>query len=150
MQYCRHLILLFLMFPVLAWTQSLNQAVAKPLLAAKEAVHDFGKIPQGRPVFDDFVVENQSHAPVQIENVQASCGCTSPEWSKEPIQAIGKSVVKVGFNAAAEGPFEKTIQVFYGGGQQVQLVIKGDVWRTPDQPAPANRVIAHLKTVRIK
>jgi Protein of unknown function (DUF1573) len=150
MQYCRHLILLFLMSPVLAWSQSLHQTVVKPLLATKESVYDFGRIPQGRPVFHDFIVENQSQGVVQIVNVQASCGCTSPEWSKEPIQAEGKSVVKVGFNAAADGPFEKTIQVFYEGGQQVQLIIKGDVWRTPDQPAPANKVIAHLKTVRIK
>jgi Protein of unknown function (DUF1573) len=150
MQYYRHLILLFLMFPVLAWAQNTNQVVVKPLLSSKEMVYDFGRIAQGRPVLHDFFVENQSTVPLQIENVQASCGCTSPEWSKEPIQAGKNSLIKVGFNAAAEGPFEKTIQVFYGGGQQIQLVIKGDVWRTPDQPAPANRVISNLKTIKIK
>jgi len=88
--------------------------------------------------------------PVVIDNVQASCGCTTPEWTKEPIAPGGKTNLRVGFNAAAEGPFEKTIQVFYQQGKQLELAIRGNVWKTPDQPAPPNKTVAALKTVRFK
>ncbi|MEY3433590.1 MAG: hypothetical protein RL131_1526, partial [Bacteroidota bacterium] len=102
----------------------------------------------GKPVFYEFEISNQGTSPVSLENVMASCGCTTPEWSTEPI-AIGKSsTIKVGYNSAAPGPFEKTIQVIYGGGQMQVLTIKGNVWKTPDQPAPSNKSLALLKTLK--
>ena len=140
----------FFFLPVftLAQVQTSDQHIG--MLEARKSVFDFGSIPQGRPVFHVFIVENPSLKPVLIDNIQASCGCTTPEWSKEPVAPGAKSEVKVGFNAAAEGPFEKTIQVFYAGGQQLVLTIKGNVWKTPDQPAPPNRIVSSLKTVRLK
>ena len=140
----------FFFLPVftLAQVQTSDQQVG--VLETRKSVFDFGSIPQGRPVFHVFLLENPSLKPVLIDNIQASCGCTTPEWSKEPVAPGAKSEVKVGFNAAAEGPFEKTIQVFYAGGQQLVLTIKGNVWKTPDQPAPPNRIVSSLKTVRLK
>ena len=146
----RILQVVFFFLPVftLAQVQTGDQYIG--VLEARISVFDFGSIPQGRPVFHVFKLENPSLKPVFIDNIQASCGCTTPEWSKEPVAPGAKSEVKVGFNAAAEGPFEKTIQVFYAGGQQIVLTIKGNVWKTPDQPAPPNRMVSLLKTVRLK
>jgi hypothetical protein len=146
----RILQVVFFFLPVftLAQVQTSDQQVG--VLETRKSVFDFGSIPQGRPVFHVFLLENPSLKPVLIDNVQASCGCTTPEWSKEPVAPGAKSEVKVGFNAAAEGSFEKTIQVFYAGGQQIVLTIKGNVWKTPDQPAPPNRIVSALKTVRLK
>jgi len=146
----RVLQVVFFFLPVftLAQVQTSNQHIG--MLEARKSVFDFGSIPQGRPVFHVFILENPSLKPVLIDNIQASCGCTTPEWSKQPVAPGAKSEVKVGFNAAAEGPFEKTIQVFYAGGQQLVLTIKGNVWKTPDQPAPPNRIVSSLKTVRLK
>lgn len=113
-----------------------------------EMVYDFGKIPQGKPVHHLFQATNTSSKVVTIENVQASCGCTTPEWSRDPIVAGGNSPIKVGYNAAAIGYFEKTINVQYGQGLSETITIKGTVWKTPEQPAPENKGIAGLRAIK--
>jgi hypothetical protein len=83
-----------------------------------------------------------------IDNVQASCGCTTPEWSREPIAPGGTSIIKVGYNSAAPGYFEKTITLMYAEGMTSLISIKGTVWKTPEQPAPFNKSIAFLKAAK--
>lgn len=124
-------------------------AVAKPVeetLFLKQAEYDFGKIPQGKPVTTVFSVTNTGKTPLKIENVQASCGCTTPEWEKDKaIEPGATSKITVGYNAAAEGPFTKTITVTYNGTQTKLLAIKGEVWKTPAASAPANGAVNDLK-----
>ena len=127
--------------------QAKQVSPAPEILAAKEAAYDFGRIPQGKPVTHNFVISNTGKEPLVIENVQASCGCTTPEWSKEPIQGGKSSEIKVGYNAASEGQFEKTITIFYNQGQTKTLVIKGNVWRLHEQTAPKNNSVSLLKNV---
>jgi hypothetical protein len=115
-----------------------TQPTTPELIKFSETSYDFGKIPQGKPVTHNFTLENIGTDTLKIENVQASCGCTTPEWSQEPIPAKSKSTIKVGYNAASEGTFEKTITIYYNGGQTKQIFIKGTVWKTPDQPVPQN------------
>lgn len=117
------------------------------VLQTKEMSFDFGRIPKGKPVTHSFVVTNTGAAPIFLENVQASCGCTTPEWSKEAIAPGASSEIKVGYNAEAEGPFEKTITVIYNKGQMKTITIKGVVWKTPEQSAPKNSSLALLKNV---
>jgi hypothetical protein len=121
--------------------QQTNAAPKTEMIKLSENSHDFGKIPQGKPVTTIFIVENISKDTLKIENVQASCGCTTPEWSRDAVAAGGKTNIKVGYNAASEGPFEKTITIFYNGGQVKQITIKGTVWKTPDQSAPSNTAL---------
>jgi hypothetical protein len=111
----------------------------------KETVFDFGKIPQGKPVFHFFEVTNSGKTPMVISNVQTSCGCTTPEWSKEPIPPGESSKVKVGYNAAVEGNFEKTITLTYNQNLSKQINIKGTVWKAPEGAAPENSSIQLLK-----
>lgn len=125
-----------------------QQVVASNGLVLKESVFDFGKIPQGKPVFHAFEINNSGKVNHQITDVQASCGCTTPVWQKEAVLPGGKTVIKVGYNAADAGSFEKTITVFYGQGETLLITIKGEVWRTPDQPAPANKSIELLKKLK--
>lgn len=120
-------------------------ATAPEALKFKETVHDFGNIPQGKPVYYTFELVNTSKEAVKIENVQTSCGCTTPEWKKEPIDAGASTTIKVGYNAAAPGTFEKYITVLYNGSQVKQLIIKGNVWKAPDGAAPPNASIQLLK-----
>jgi hypothetical protein len=115
------------------------------LLSIKEDIHDFGMIPQGKPVYYFFEINNNGAAPLKLENVQASCGCTTPEWNKEPIAAGGTDKIKVGYNAAMEGPFEKFITITYNGNQTKQIRIKGTVWKAPAGSAPANASVQFLK-----
>lgn len=123
-----------------------NTAPAVPdALEVKETEYDFGKIPQGKPVYHNFEIFNKGVFPLKLDNVQASCGCTTPEWSKDPIAAGGTAQIKVGYNAAAEGHFEKFITVSYNGSSTKQIKIKGDVWKAPSGAAPANASIQLLK-----
>jgi hypothetical protein len=121
-----------------------QQTVADPL-ALKEDLHDFGTIPQGKPVYYYFEIVNSGSVPLKLENVQASCGCTTPEWNKEPVAAGSSDKIKVGYNAAVEGPFEKFITITYNGNQTKQIRIKGTVWKAPAGSAPTNASVQFLK-----
>lgn len=122
-----------------------QENTAPEALQFKETSHDFGKIPQGKPVYYLFDVTNTSAEPVKIENIQTSCGCTTPEWSKEPIAPGATTQIKVGYNAAGAGHFDKYITVLYNQKQTKQIVIKGEVWKAPDGSAPQNVAIQFLK-----
>lgn len=124
---------------------SAQEANKKDLLSIKETIYDFGEIPQGKPVYHNFEIQNTGTKPLKLENVQASCGCTTPEWSKDEIAPGATSQIKVGYNAANEGGFEKFITVQYAGSTTQQIRIKGTVWRAPAGSAPANASIQFLK-----
>ena len=115
------------------------------LLELKEAEHDFGQIAQNKPVYYSFEVVNKGTTPLRLDNVTASCGCTTPEWSKDPIPAGGSQKIRVGYNAAAEGYFEKYISIAYNGTATKQVKIKGTVWKAPAGSAPVNQSIQFLK-----
>jgi hypothetical protein len=125
-----------------------QQAGASNGFVLKESLFDFGKIPQGKPVFHVFEIKNIGKSNLQLTDVQASCGCTTPVWQRELVQPGGTTQIKVGYNAADAGYFEKSITVFYGQGETMLITIKGDVWRTPDQPAPPNKSIGLLKKLK--
>ena len=109
-----------------------------------ETQFDFGKIPQGKPVTHVFTFTNTGKTPLSLENVQASCGCTTPEWSKDAVAPGETSKITVGYNAANEGQFTKTITITYNGSQNKQLLIKGEVWKTPAASAPDNSALNTL------
>ena len=114
-------------------------------LKLKQAEHDFGKIPQGKPVYFNFEVVNNGTQPLKLDDVHATCGCTTPEWSHDPIAPGATSTIKVGYNAAAEGNFEKMINITYNGSQYKQLKITGTVWKAPEGAAPVNASVLFLK-----
>jgi hypothetical protein len=115
------------------------------ILKFKEIEHDFSSIPQGKPVYYQFELTNTGDQPMKIGDVHASCGCTTPEWSREAIAPGASTMIKVGYNAAAEGYFEKYITVTYNSNQTKQLKIKGTVWKAPEGSAPPNSSINFLK-----
>lgn len=122
------------------------KVVPEETLGVKETEFNFGKIPQGKPVTHIFEVSNTGKATFKLDNVQASCGCTTPQWDKEKTIKPGEtSIITVGYNAAAEGPFTKNITVTYNGTQTKLIQIKGEVWKTPAASAPANTGLNDLK-----
>lgn len=146
--------LYFFLIAISSFSLVMAQKLPSPVPAAndeaivfKEAEFNFGRIPQGKPVTHVFEVVNKSNAPLALENVQASCGCTTPEWNKEMIPPGGTTKITVGYNSAAEGAFEKTISVFYHNGKMKTFTIKGSVWKTPEQSAPVNNSITILKNL---
>lgn len=136
------------MMLLLTFKTSAQQLSLANRLVLKETSFDFGKIPQGKPVFHEFEITNVGNTTSQITDVQASCGCTTPVWKKEAMMPGAKTVIKIGYNAADAGSFDKTITVFYGQGETLLITIKGEVWRTPDQPAPSNKSVEFLKKLK--
>jgi len=128
-----------------------NPADVKPTppvetLVLKESEFNFGKIPQGKPVTHVFEISNSGKDSLKIVNVQASCGCTTPEWERDkPIAPGATAKITVGYNAAAEGPFTKPVTITYNGAEIKQLFIKGEVWKTPAASAPENKNLGDLK-----
>ncbi|HTD99868.1 MAG TPA: DUF1573 domain-containing protein [Mucilaginibacter sp.] len=76
-----------------------------------EEKHDYGKIPQGTPVTTVFEFTNIGKEPLILTNVQPTCGCTIADYTKTPVKAGEKGLIKITYNAIASGPFNKTIVV---------------------------------------
>jgi len=95
-----------------------------------ETVHDFGKFKEeaGRQTHD-FVVTNTGTDPLVIQNISASCGCTTPEWTKSPIPAGGKGKITAIYDPQNNpGQFSKTLTVYSNSNPStVVLTIKGEV-----------------------
>jgi hypothetical protein len=90
--------------------------------------YDFGKIKQGVPVTTFFTITNTTDKPIVIENAWAGCGCTTPEYSKEPIAPGSTSKLKVGYNAAAMGHFDKAVNIKLAGVNEPKVImITGEV-----------------------
>ena len=94
---------------------------------AQEA-HDFGKVEQGKPVTHMFTFKNTGTEPMVVLDAVASCGCTKPSWSKEPVAPGQTGQVSATFNAAGMGPFNKTVTVTTNAKTStVYLTLKGEV-----------------------
>lgn len=108
-----------------------NAVVAKkpaPTVQWKEEVFDFGDIKQGVPVTHDFSFVNTTKEVVIISNVKASCGCTATNYTKTPIKPGETGTITAKYNAAAGGPFTKTVTVEFGDDNLPKiLTIKGKV-----------------------
>lgn len=91
--------------------------------------HDFSKIPQGIPASTTFEFENTGKVDLVLSNVKPSCGCTTPEYTKEAIAPGKKGYIKATYNAAGMGNFQKSITVSSNvSDQPVVLTIKGEVF----------------------
>jgi len=72
--------------------------------------HDFGLIKQGELLTHKFVFINTGEKDLIISNAKASCGCTVPNWPKEPIAPNEKKEIEVTFNSAGRsGKQSKTV-----------------------------------------
>jgi len=120
-------------------------APGKAALDFREATWDFGQIPQGKPVTHDFEFTNTGDSAFALDNVQASCGCTTPLWNKDIIAPGETAKITVGYNAQNEGQFVKPVTITYLGNKTTQIIIKGEVWKTPVTSAPENVSVTSLK-----
>jgi hypothetical protein len=102
----------------------------RAVITFEEKTHDFGKINEedGKATYV-FDFKNTGNAPLVVSRVQASCGCTTPTWTKQPIEPGKSGSITVSYNPAGRPyGFTKTITVYSNASEeQVTLVIKGDV-----------------------
>ncbi|MCD7932628.1 MAG: DUF1573 domain-containing protein [Tannerellaceae bacterium] len=120
---------IFIMLSVLLATANVY-AQDGAVIEADKTTHDFGIIKESDgDATHSFVIKNTGTAPLVITRVIASCGCTTPEWTKEPIAPGQTGEIKVTYDPKGRpGTFAKTINVYSNGkkGSYV-LTIKGEV-----------------------
>ncbi len=93
----------------------------------KETI-DFGTAKLNHPVTVTYTFTNVGEKPLIIKSAQPSCGCTTPDWTKQPVLPGKKGEVKATYNAAALGQVNKTVFVnFQGIPQTMELHIVGKV-----------------------
>lgn len=105
-------------------------AQSKAVISSDITSHDFGKIKEADgPVSQVFKIKNTGEAPLVITRVIASCGCTTPEWTKEPIAPGKEGDIKITYDPKDRpGAFVKTISVYSNGKTgSYLLTIRGDV-----------------------
>jgi hypothetical protein len=90
--------------------------------------HDYGTIVQSSDGSCVFAFTNKGKAPIVLNDVKASCGCTVPEWTRTPVAPGEKGSIKVTYNTNNVGAFTKSITVNSNAiNNPVILIIKGTV-----------------------
>ncbi|MEA4937772.1 MAG: DUF1573 domain-containing protein [Paludibacter sp.] len=105
-----------------------------PVISFDNSSYDFKKIKEQDGLASTvFKFKNTGDAPLVINRVQASCGCTTPTWTKEPILPGKTGEVTASYNPENRpGSFIKTISVFSNAGTAPTLLtIKGEVIPKP-------------------
>lgn len=73
-----------------------------PAFKFEKEVYDFGKITDGDVVTYDFKFKNIGNSPLIISSATATCGCTVPDYPKEPVAPGAEGVIRVVFNSAGK------------------------------------------------
>jgi hypothetical protein len=90
--------------------------------------HDYGTIVQASDGSCVFAFTNKGKAPIVLNDVKASCGCTVPEWTRTPVAPGEKGSIKVTYNTNNVGAFSKSITVNSNAvNSPLVLIIKGTV-----------------------
>lgn len=109
-----------------------NQSAEKvltPKIQMDEESFDFGEMQQGESVTHDFVLKNIGDDNLIISSAKGSCGCTVPEWPKEPISKGEEATIKVTFNSAGKsGKQNKTVTLVTNAIPNTKVItINGNV-----------------------
>jgi hypothetical protein len=100
--------------PIPAATEPAVPAGPVTTIEFEELEYDYGTIMEGEKVVHDYKFVNTGDEPLIIQNAKGSCGCTVPEWERDPIPPGGSSVIKVQFDSKNKGKV--------GGGLQSKRV----------------------------
>ena len=76
--------------------------VAGPAITFEESKYDFGSVVQGGTVDHVFKFKNTGTAPLIISNIGVSCGCTTPEWTKDPVLPGKTGSITAHFNSTGK------------------------------------------------
>lgn len=134
-----------------AMLMSISAMAQQPVITFNETTHDFGKINEadGR-VTTVFVFKNEGMIPLILSNVKASCGCTTPKWTREPIEPGATGEITVTYNPNGRpGRFQKTVTVTSNASEAtIRLYIKGEV--IPKPASPQEKYPVKMGELRLK
>lgn len=141
-------IALFFLFVAMGFSVSMTaqvksakgQTIKKgPSMSLETTVVDYGTIEQGSDPFRYFEFSNEGSEPLVIKHAKGSCGCTVPEYEKEPIMPGETSQIKVRYDTKRVGKFTKTVTLTTNEGDDAAgkkriLTIKGTVLKKAAEP----------------
>jgi hypothetical protein len=117
--------------PAVSESQEIKKELqTEKVITVDKTTHDFGTIGEDNGnVSAVFIVTNNTDAPIVLTNVRASCGCTTPNWTKEPIEPGKTGEVTATYSPKGRpGPFDKTITITTNSNPERLVVhIKGTV-----------------------
>lgn len=102
--------------------------------------HDYGNIKYDGDPYCTFDFKNTGDEPLIISNAKGSCGCTVPEWPKEPIAPGAKGTIRVKYDTKRPGPINKSVTITSNAVNEPNKVIriKGEVGPAPEVGTPVN------------
>lgn len=105
-----------------------GQAAQNDSIVFDKLEHDYGTVEKGGDGNCVFTFTNKGQKPLVLSNVRASCGCTVPQWPREPIAPGEKGEIKVKYNTKTVGSFNKSVTVHSNAANNVvSLRVKGQV-----------------------
>jgi hypothetical protein len=133
---------------------SLAAMSQKAVISFEVKTHDFGKVnEEDGKITHVFDFTNKGVTPLVINKVQASCGCTTPTWTKEPIEPGKRGTITATYNPSGRpGPFTKTITVYSNAtDEQLVLTIHGEVIpkANSDYPVALGAIHSKAKVVQM-
>jgi hypothetical protein len=112
-----------------------------PEIKFAKLVHDYGTIQKEADGNCEFEFQNTGKEPLVLSDVRSSCGCTVPQWTREPILPNKKGTIKVHYDTKRVGMINKTITVLSNAKtSSIVLRIQGNVLdnatgASPEKPA---------------
>ena len=111
---------------------SFTQAQKTAKIEFKSETVDYGEIKKNSDGVRVFEFTNTGDAPLVIENVRSSCGCTIPKKPEDPIMPGETGKIEVKYDTKRVGPIRKTVTVYSNASENVKaLKIRGTV--LPDE-----------------
>lgn len=104
-----------------------------PSVSFDKEVHDYGTMKQHGDASCEFKFTNTGSEPLIISNAKGSCGCTVPQWPKEPIMPGASSTIKVKYDSKRLGPINKSVTITSNAVNTPTKVIriKGNIEAAP-------------------
>lgn len=123
----------------------------QPVITFQKTEHDFGKINEGDGrVSTIFEFKNEGMEPLVLSNVRASCGCTTPTWTRTPVEPGETGTITVTYNPNGRpGRFQKTVTITSNASNPtVKVYIKGEV--LPKQAKPKDEYTVKMGELSLK
>jgi len=114
-------------------TNSEEVVLAGAQISIDKDVHDYGTIAKGSDGSCYFTITNNGDAPLTITRAKGSCGCTVPDWPREPIAPGQSAKMKVTYDTYRPGPINKSVTITSNASNAPTKIvrIKGSVTATP-------------------
>lgn len=139
----KHFLTLVLLAILSLTANAQNNNPNAPVFKFVEETHDFGTIKEGPEAVFDFIFTNVGKEPLIIQDCKASCGCTTPDWTKAPVLPGQKGKISVKYDTKGRpGTFNKSIFIASNAKskeKRYELVITGNVVGDGNSATPAQK-----------